>query len=130
MGYSARQLPERFHLLGLAQLVFQLFAGNELANLAAQRGEHCQQLVIRRVNLRAEKLDDAQGLLPQLHWNGEALNKPIWFARRFLRRLGSPATSAIHSGRPASQTRPTQPSPAGKTVSRLRVANSLNSSEG
>jgi len=43
----------------------QLFAGNELANLAAHRSEHRQQLVIRQASLRAEELDDAQCFLPR-----------------------------------------------------------------
>ena len=88
MSHSSRQLPERFHLLGLAQLVFQLFAGNELPNLAAHRGEHRQQLVVQRVNLRAEKLDDAQGLLPQLHWNGDGAAQAYLFCQALPREIG------------------------------------------
>ena len=63
--HTARELAESFHLLGLPELFLNVFALDELDDLTAHRREHPQQFVIRGSNLRAEKIDYSESLVPQ-----------------------------------------------------------------
>src|SRR5205823_3247159 len=62
--HAASQLAERLHFLRLPELLFDLLPLDELANLNPDGGEHLQQVLVRRTNLRAEKLDDAKDFTP------------------------------------------------------------------
>src|SRR5439155_15990440 len=63
--HTARELAESFHLLRLPELFLNVFALDELDDLTAHRREHPQQFVIRGSNLRAEKIDYSESLVPQ-----------------------------------------------------------------
>src|SRR5882672_1178744 len=64
------------------QLLLRLFADDELANLTADRTHHPKQLLVRFLDLSAEKFDDAENFLIQLDRKAESRVQRVLYRTR------------------------------------------------
>ena len=148
---AARAVVEAFDLAGVNGVDFVVHQGSIFVIEVNPRWTASVELAERAYGLSAfasHAAACARGALPdfdltQTVRRGDAVGKAIVFARNdvtvgdtqkwigddSIRDVPHPG-ELIHAGRPVSQTLPGRPSPAGKTVWRLQVANSLSFSDG
>ena len=123
VGDAAGELPDRLHLLGLQELLLGAPVLDELADLAADRGEHGQQLRLGLAHLGAQEVDHARDFAPKQDRKAEGAAQPGLRGRG--RREGSWHLAPRRARRAAcrsAQTRPGRPIPGAKVICRVSAS--------
>ena len=109
---------------GAPQLLLRPGALDEQAELSADPGQDLEHRLVRRFDIAAVELHNAEQFLAQPDGKSQGAAQAGLDGRRQARKARVQVTSAIHTGAPAAQTRPGSPVPFANTDFRLASANS------